>query len=201
MLNLNHNRITKVLTATFLTAMSAQPFAATLSDATISVTVQNAFDLVEDTELSFGTIRATADPAGTNVATLAIAADGSVTATPDNNATITQLTAGSVGQFTVSNAATFTDLTITFPGAATTLDNAIAPPTSPDFTVDTWVAIVRGGANDGVAYNAGAPNLQTDNTGTVSFDVGATLSTDANVTTSAYIDDVYDGDYTITVDY
>ena len=199
MLNLNQNRITKVLTATFLTVVATQSFAATLSDATISVTVQNAFDLVEDTELSFGTIRATADPAGTNVATLAIAGDGSVTATPDNNSTITQLTAGSVGQFTVSNAATFTDLTITFPGAATTLDNAIAPPTSPDFTVDTWVAVIRGGANDGLAY--AASNLQTDNTGSVSFDVGATLSTDTVVSTSGYIYDLYDGDYTITVDY
>ncbi|WDE05223.1 hypothetical protein SG34_028685 [Thalassomonas viridans] len=200
MLNLNHNRITKVLTATFLTAVSAQSFAAT-APSTVSVTVQNTFTLTEDTALSFGTVRATADPTGgVNIGTLVLAADGTTSTTAVANSSMTQLAAGSVGQFTVTNAAPFTNLTITFP-ADFELTAAAAPPGSPNFDIlqADWTAIIRGGANDGVAYAGG--NLQTDVAGTVSFDAGTSLKTDATVTTSAYIDAAYTGNYTMTVDY
>ena len=200
MLNLNHNRITKVLTATFLTVVSAQSLAAT-APATASVTVQNTFTLTEDTALSFGTVRATADPNGVaNFASLILAADGTTSTATVGNSSMTQLAAGSVGQFTVTNAAPFTNLTITFPPDFE-LQNGTAPPGSPNFDIfqADWTAIVRGGANDGVAYTPS--NLQTDVTGTVSFDAGTSLKTDATVTTSAYIDAAYTGNYTMTVDY
>ena len=202
MLNLNHNRITKVLSATLLTVVSTHSLAAT-APSTATVTVQNTFTLTEDTALSFGTVRATADPAGTHIGELALAADGTGTAsTTGANASMTELLAGSQGQFTVSNAAPFTDLTITFP-ADFELTATGAPPTSPTFDVlnADWVATITSGANATIAYNTGTPNLQTASDGTVSFDVGTSLKTDADASTTAYIDAAYTGSYTMTVDY
>lgn len=201
----NLNKITKILGVTFVLAASNTVYAST-APATATATVQNAFTLTEDTALDFGTVRATADNTGAlNIAAIILAADGSVTTSAVGNASLTQLSPGSVGQFSVSGAAAFTDLVITFPPDFT-LTAAVAPPGSPIFDVlaADWVAIVRGGVNDGVAYNAavGSENLQTDNTGAVSFDAGTSLKTDATVgSTGNYIDDVYNGTYTMTVDY
>jgi len=201
----NLNKITKILGVTFVLVASSNAMAAT-APSTVTATVQNAFLLGEDTALDFGTVRATADPVGVaNIATLVLAADGTTSTAAVGNSNMTQLLPGSVGAFTVTQAAPFTNLTITFP-ADFTLTATGAPPTSPIFDVlnADWTAIVRGGANDGAVYADAGPgtgNLQTDNLGSVSFDVGTSLKTDTAVTTTTYIDAPYVGSYTMTVDY
>jgi hypothetical protein len=205
----NLNKITKILGATLvLTASSYTSNALAASvNSTATTTVQNAFVLTEDTALDFGTVRATQDASGgTNISKLKLSSsDGTITLTADpaGTSTLSQLSAGSVGQFTVSGAAAYVDLKIVVPGTFN-LSNATAPSTSPDLVVTLPEFTVRGGANDGDAYVAttGNENLQTDSTGTVSFDLGATLSTDtATDTTTQYIDDVYSGTYAIEVTY
>ena len=197
----NLNKITKILGVTFVLAASGVASAATVSS-TATATVQNAFTITEDTELSFGTIRATAEPLGTNVATLVLAADGSVTTpAPGVNSALTQLLPGSVGQFSISNAAAYTNLTITDPSDFE-LTNGTAPGTSPTFDVTTFTYIIRGGANDGAAYTGTTTGaLQTDATGAVSFDMGATLSTDSDTSSTSYIDADYTGTYNMLVSY
>lgn len=197
----NLNKITKILGATFILVGSCNVLAETLNS-TATTTVQNAFTLTETTALDFGTVRAVADPTGgINIAQLVLAPDGtSTTPAVVGNSALTLLTAGSAGVISVTGAAAFTNLTVTFP-ANFTLTATGAPPTSPTFEVlnADWVGTVVGGANDGATY-AGA-NLQTDSAGVVGMNFGTTLKTDSVASTTAYIDAAYTGNYVLTVVY
>ncbi|MCZ2720692.1 DUF4402 domain-containing protein [Marinomonas sp. 15G1-11] len=168
---------------------------------TATVTVQNAFNLVEATPFTVGTIRATADPAGTETATVVIPADGSAptAATSGAPAAVSVLTAGTPATYTVDSAAGFTSLTLTLPAAPINLTAAAAPPGTPKFTLGTFTGYITSGPNNGTAY--AAANLQTDATGAVSFSVGATLTTDAAASTSPYIDGDYTGTFPVIVIY
>ena len=197
----NPNKITKILGATFILVSSNSALAATASG-TATVTVQNTFTLTQTTALSFGTIRAVAQSDGANVSTLVVLPDGTSTVTDDGSAEITSISPATPGAFAVSGAAPFVDLQIVFP-ATFELAFASAPPTSPRFQIPNtgWSAEIIGGANDGLAYNTGTPNLTTDNTGAVAFTVGATLTTDNATTSGSYLDETYTGTYTMTVNY
>lgn len=169
------------------------------SDAT--VIVNNAFTLSETAEMTFGTIRATAHVNGINTASLTLPADGTagaVTAATPADANIVVINQGTPASFSITDAAPFTTLTLTLPTNAITL---ATPGGDAEFTVDTFNAIIRGGQNDGDAYTTGTPNLRTDASGAVNFDVGATLHTDANSAPSDYLDGTYTGTYQIQVDY
>jgi hypothetical protein len=198
----NPNKITKILGATFVLVSSNSLLAETVSTATVSATVQNAFSLVETTALDFGTVRASAEAGGTNVGTLVLNPNGSTTVTSSANAAITSLGTPVPGVFTVSGAAPFTDLFVTFPGDFS-LTTAGAPPTSPTFDIPTgsWTGLITGGANDGATLASTTNIMQTTSTGGVVLTVGATLTTDADASSSPYIDAAYTGTYTMTVNY
>jgi hypothetical protein len=178
-------------------------FAETVTTATVTATVQNAFTLVETTPLSFGTVRAVADPTGgVNIAILTLSPAGVMTPTTGvANSALTSLSGGTAGVFTVSGAASFTNLTVTFP-VDFTLTTAGAPPGSPVFDIKQadWVGTIVGGVNGGSTY--AASNMQTDVSGGVALRVGTKLKTDSTVgTTSQYLDQLYSGTYTMEIAY
>lgn len=199
----NPNKITKILGATFVLVSSNSVFAEQVTTATVTTTVQNAFTLVETTPLNFGTVRAVADNTGAaNIAILTLSPAGAIVPTAGvANSALTSLGGANAGVFTVSGAASFTNLTVTFP-ADFTLTNGAAPPGSPVFDVlqADWVGTIVGGANDGVTYAGG--NMQTDVTGAVALNVGTQLKTDSAVgTTGQYLDAAYTGTYTMDISY
>jgi hypothetical protein len=175
-------------------------------DATVQVS--NAFTLQQDVAIDFGTLRifndeltATAGavvvtiPGNTNPMTLAAAAP--------TEADGTIIAAGAPGEFSISAAAPFTALTITFPAAAD-LTNTSAPSTTPTFSVlfAATTTYIVGGANDGSLLVPGTDDLVTDGTGAVGFRLGGVLSTDGGADTGeTYADGTYAGTFTLTVDY
>lgn len=172
-----------------------------------TVQVSNAFTLAEVTGIDFGNLRVFTDtnttttgevvvtiPGNTNPMTLAAAA----AAEADGNI----LAQGAPGEYTISGAAPFTALNITYPGAdSVTLTNQAAPPATPGFVVNFAAAqtFIVGGANDGVVYD-GTSNMITDGTGAVGFRLGGILNTEADTDTT-YADGTYAGTFTLTVDY
>jgi hypothetical protein len=204
----NPNKITKILGATFVLVSSNSVLAETIPAATATVTVQNAFTFLNPTPLDFGTIRATADTSGTNnfatltltpTATTATVASSAV----NGGAAVSSLVDGTQASFTVSGAAPFTDLEVTFPAdGATTLKGASLPASAANFTIGAWQAFVVGGLNDTDTITT-AGTMQTDAAGAVAMNVGATLTTDANGTsiTQNYQDAAYTGTYIVIVDY
>ncbi|MCP4320540.1 MAG: hypothetical protein GY787_01515 [Alteromonadales bacterium] len=197
----NLNKITKILGVTFVLSASASTFAQTVNS-TVTVGVQNAFTVTETTPLDFGTVRATADATNAaNFALLVLSPNGTYTPGAAVGASaISSLVPGTAGEFAISGAASFTNLTVTYPvDDADVLTTAGAPPLSPNFTIVSWNGIVVGGSNDGaVATN----NVQTDNTGAVGIKIGATLKTDKTTTnTGAYIDAPYSAAYTFDISY
>ncbi|ADZ89351.1 DUF4402 domain-containing protein [Marinomonas mediterranea] len=192
-------RLAKALTIGVLAVSSSIAMAAETVTGNASVTVQNAFNLSETTALSFGTIRATGDTAGTETAALQISSDGTSnnpTSTDSTAAAISVITAGNAAVFTIDSAAPSSNLTITLPSSAITLTSTLNDGL---FSIDTFEATITSGPRDGTAYSAG--NLLTDSTGAVTFAVGATLTTGTGATDGAYDDGSYTGTYSITVDY
>lgn len=172
------------------------------ADVQASVTVQNAFTFTNDAGLNFGTIRATADPTGTTTATIVMPANPSAdpVATDGTNASIAELVRGERALFSVSGVAPFGTLTLDSTGITGEVNAVTAPPGTPKFTIDTptfW--LLTGGAGTGAAITGGT--LQVDATGAATFNMGATLTTDAAATTSAYIDGEYRGTFALTLDY
>jgi hypothetical protein len=190
----------KLLFSLVAATCAATTIAAESVTSTATVVVQNAFVLTENQALSFGTIRAKADTAGSTTASLIIPADGSahsVTRTGTiAQSNIIEITAGAPATYSVSSAAPLTNLTITLPTTAIALtnNNSVA-----SFTIGSFGAHITSGANSGAAYSAS--NLQTDANGAVNFSVGATLTTDGSTPAADYTDGTFTGTYTITVSY
>ena len=172
---------------------------------TASVEVKNTLDIVETTSLNFGTIAAVAGSDDTNAATLVLdPSTGEVTAkaTADSGSiTPIDKTNVSPGTFTVSNAARYTNLNITLPKDADTIELKMenAAPESLKFTLGKFTAY----ANDkAVELNAttGAGKARTDENGNLVLLVGATLNTQKGGDAS-YDDAVYSGTYDVTINY
>jgi hypothetical protein len=212
----NPNKITKNMSGIFTLAGvatvyligSSNVFAETVSDATATVTIQNAFTLVETTPINFGTLRAFHDQTGTtNIASLILTPAGTSSITEVGTAKMTSLVPATPGLFSVTGAAPFTDLTVVFPAAITKLVAVGAPGTSPDFQIAAagagWAGTIEGGANDGAVLDTTTfDNLQTDVNGEVALNVGATLTTDVATTrTTAYIDAAYTATYSLEIKY
>ena len=195
------NKIAAGLAASLLLVSAAQAQETVSSVAT--ATVQNAFTLDETAAISFGTVRATADPAGTVQASIIIPANPTIDpSTPASGvaaAVMQILVPGTPGEYAVSGVAPFTSLTLTVPTGDINLTGASAPPSAPKLIADNWSGYILTGPNANTAY--AASNLQTDAAGEVTFAVGATLNTDDAASTTAYIDAVYSGNYDIVVEY
>lgn len=186
----------------------AVPFCAISATETFraEVTVQNAVVLTKDTDLNFGTVRALADPTGADIAKL------TVSATPDaspvsessdstDNALFAVIEDGEAASFTVSDAVPRAVLTIIDP-VKTNLEYENGQDTDrPDFGIGDWTYVMTSGGNDKVTYTPGTPNLEVGEDGTVSFNIGATLTTSSKVTSKPYADGVYSGTFQIEVAY
>lgn len=174
---------------------------------TASVTVQNTFTLAQVQALTFGTIRAVADPAGTQLGSIVVSPNPAIAQTASTNGTNASaqvITAGSAGQFSVTGAAPFANLNINFPATATNVTAPAAPPGTPKFVIAAttgWDAYITSGPNINTAYNDTTPNLQTSATGAVNFNLGATLTTDTVATTLPYTDATYTGNFNLVVVY
>ncbi|SBS26573.1 hypothetical protein MAQ5080_00556 [Marinomonas aquimarina] len=204
------NKLLKLSSLAALVALSGNYALAETATGNASVTVSNAFTLEETTPLSFGTIRAQVGsiPSSDEAAysELSLPADGS-NATVTNTASTGDGTASSIniidpgtpGTFSVSGAAPNQVLVITPPGAfdlTTTTGGAV-------FEVSIAEADIRitSGANANRTYSSGTNDLITDDSGSVTFDVGGTLSTDTDGNATNYRDVTYSGTYTMTVEY
>tara|TARA_R110002167_G_scaffold333039_2_gene540054 strand:- start:946 stop:1566 length:621 start_codon:yes stop_codon:yes gene_type:complete len=204
----NPNKITKILGATFILVSSNAALAAT-APGTVSVTVQNTFNLTETQVLDFGTIRAKNDNTNVaNFASLIITPNGTATpaissASVGTVATITSLSTPTMAIFTVDSAAPFTDLEVTFPPNFTLTTTGV-PANAAVFNIlnASWKGYVVGGTDDGTTIVDGE-TMQTDAAGAVVLQVGTSLDTDilGATTTSGYVDQAYTGTYTMTVDY
>jgi hypothetical protein len=206
----NPNKITKILGATFVLVSSNAALAAT-APGTVSVTVQNTFNLTESQVLDFGIIRASNDNTdAANFASLVITPNG--TATPTITATeavtgsaaaISSLGTPTMAIFTVDSAAPFTDLIVSYPEDFTLTTTGV-PAGAAKFNIlkANWNGIVVGGTNDGDSISD-QDTMQTDNLGGVVLQVGASLDTDilAGLATSGYVDQAYTGTYTMTIEY
>ncbi|TMP09372.1 hypothetical protein CWC11_04100 [Pseudoalteromonas sp. S3178] len=194
-------------TLAVVTAVSSfSSFAATESFEA-KVTVQNAVVLTKDNDLSFGTIRAIADPTGGEQATLVVNPDPdaspvSTQSNPVSNAaTISVIEDGEAAGFSVSDVVPNSILTITDPVNTLIVSSAGQGVNEPDFTVDSWTYFITSGTNAGALYTQATPNLQAGADGAVSFNIGAKLSTSSSVSSVDYPDGEYSGSFNIEVSY
>lgn len=172
---------------------------------TASVEVKNTLDIVETTSLNFGTIAAVAGSDDTNAATLVLdPSTGEVTAkaTADSGSiTPIDKTNVSPGTFTVSNAARYTNLNITLPKDADTIELKMenAAPESLKFTLGKFTAYANDKAVE-LDATTGAGKARTDENGNLVLLVGATLNTQ-KAGDASYDDAVYSGTYDVTIKY
>lgn len=172
---------------------------------TASVEVRNTLDIVETASLNFGTIAAVAGSDNTNVATLVLdPSTGEVTATATaDSGSITPIdkTNVSPGTFTVSNAARYTNLNITLPKDADTIELKMenAAPESLKFTLGKFTAYANDQAVE-LDGATGAGKARTDENGNLVLLVGATLNTQ-KAGNASYDDAVYSGTYDVTIKY
>lgn len=192
-----NNKILTTLFAASIIGVAATAQAETVTG-TASLTVQNAFSLVETTQLSFGTITvaaATGTHDSDDDATMVLSPEGG-TPVITNAATggaIGSIVAGTPATFDVSGAAPFTDLVVTMT-AGTTLTNAAAPPGNGAFTLSAFAARETGAT----ANIASLGSITTDLNGAKTFTLGATMTIDGS---SDYIDGLYSGTYNVEVAY
>ncbi|ANQ18269.1 DUF4402 domain-containing protein [Vibrio natriegens] len=172
---------------------------------TASVEVRNTLDIVETASLNFGTIAAVAGSDDTNAATLVLdPSTGEVTATATaDSGSITPIdkTNVSPGTFTVSNAARYTNLNITLPKDADTIELKMenAAPESLKFTLGKFTAYANDQAVE-LDGATGAGKARTDENGNLVLLVGATLNTQ-KAGNASYDDAVYSGTYDLTIKY
>ncbi|OIQ46898.1 MAG: hypothetical protein BM565_09315 [Gammaproteobacteria bacterium MedPE] len=197
------NKLTRIIAATALsTAVISSVSIAETGNGTASVEVKNSFDVAQTTPLSFGQIVAIATDltGGADKATLTVNSDGSTAdvIVDGTLASIVSITAGTAGTFTVSGAAPNTVLTI-----GSISDFKLTDPSGADtkeFDVTNLTTSV---------VTSGSPfTYDTDATGTLVFNVGATLETDTTGTTASgsevaipYENVTFTGTYTVSVDY
>ncbi|WAJ70815.1 DUF4402 domain-containing protein [Catenovulum adriaticum] len=173
-----------------------------------TVTVQNALTITEDASLNFGTIRAqlATDISGgaeSEVASLIIAADGSgVTAEEGDTSVIQSLEDGEPGAFSVGGAANYALLTVTVTADSTGITTGA--PGTPVFTMSDFAGYVTTGANPNTDFASGS-QVRASADGSLSFNLGATITVDTSLDTTndnaSYDDGTYTGSYTVAVDY
>lgn len=177
-----------------------------------TVTVKNAFSLTNDSDLNFGTIRASADTSGNEVATIVVSSNPATTAVTASatNAIIAELIAGSPATFSVSGASAFAYLTFDLSNATGNITSVSPAPAGTAFfkmSTPSIRVLTGGNANtnlDLTDLTVPAGQLQVDGAGEATFSLGATLSTSNNTddsTTLDYIDGDYSGTFEITLEY
>ena len=189
------NHINKTLVIAGVALASSVAVAQQTQTSTASVTVQNAFVLAESAALSFGTITAN-QVSGAAASSVTVNADGTTAVAGPG---IRQLAAGTAAAYDVSAAAPFTNLNIRVTADSTTLTNALAAPTNPDFVVDQFS--VTNGTLTNAITSAGGATFQTDATGALNIGLGATLTLPSATGDILLTDGTYEGQFTIEVSY
>lgn len=194
------NRITRIMAISAVSLLTVSGAHAADGAGTASVTVQGSFNVDETTPLSFGTVVAIANSNTTpDLATLKVDSDGVTAdiATNGNAAILTPIVAGTPATFTVSGAAPNTVLTLTTPG-----DFQLTDPSGTDTKAFDISGFEFTSITSGTAFT-----FDTDGTGTLVFNLGATLSTETPAGGGAadvaipYDDVTFTGTYTMTVNY
>ncbi len=187
-------------------AVAASTFGAYATSESFSATVkvQNTVVLTKDSDLDFGTIRAVADETGAVQSTLTINPEPTASPISTKNdvspAIISIIAQGSPASFTVSDVVPNARLTITDP-TASELNSDGQGLNEPNFTVGSWTYFITSGPNINNYYSSTTPNLTADGDGTVSFNIGATLSTASSASSEAYRDTDYTGNFQLEVAY
>jgi hypothetical protein len=192
-------KIASIATALSLISLNVSAETASFN---AGVKVQNAFTFTKTADLDFGTIRATADTAATETATLVLAANPATAATTASTdataAEIAVLAAGSPASFSVSGVSPFATLSITGTGITGAISPVTAPAGTAGFTLGTPTYYVLTGATPN---SVATTTIQVDSTGAATFNVGATLTTDAPTPASDSTDGDYSGPFTLLLDY
>lgn len=213
----NISIVAKAVGLALVVGVSAPALAAETATVSASVTVKNTFELTVTKPLSFGEITAIADTdAGGEQASLTISSNPTVQPSVDNGAAakaeIRSLLPGEAAEIAVAGVAPFSELTITLPEADDVIHlvAAAAPPNSPEFILSDFDAYITSGTNSGSVYLGAAGETQklltADASGAASFNVGATLSTEAMPAAAArfaqqYQDGEYTGSFSVVVEY
>ncbi len=206
-------------------AVLSAPAVAKTATANMTVTVKNAFQLQKDLDMNFGEIRAvhdetvaecagvflSPDPAVTTIRALDSTNDkpaGGSAATFCATADTAKMTAlgGTIqpAAFTVSDAADFTDMTMSLP-AKTTIENP--NPTGVDLAYVYPTAFRTTGTQGEIVLTCDATSctaaVQTDDTGGFSFNLGGGLITEPAAFVGAYGEGptAFTGSVTVTVEY
>jgi hypothetical protein len=200
------NQFSTTIIFASVTLASFATFAQQTEPSVATVTVQNAFVLTETAALSFGTITASYD-SGAATSSIILSPDGTQVA--DGDQQIKSLSNGTPAAYTITGAASFTNLKANLNKDTVELKNQNAPTTDPFFTLDTFT-IQAVGATEAKITSAALSEttaLVTNAQGEVTFSLGGTLSlpgggtfTDAG-TTKTLVDGDYTGTYSITVSY
>lgn len=163
----------------------------------VTVTVQNSVTLTSIQDLAFGTVTAISSNAAGDTAAMTVPITSSApTATAGASALIIPITGAKRGEYEVSDAPPFTPLDITLPATVPLAGGA----GSASFTVDHLaVGLVTGKGSNLTSPLANTYNATTNATGQLGFYVGGTLNT--AVSPLPYIEQTYQGDLKITINY
>lgn len=204
------NQLTKLAFLTAAGFASLSVSAATVNS-TATATVKNTFTLTNPTPLSFGSVRAVRSGTAAAVANLVVSANPATPADGETNGTavLETISGATRAVFEISGAAPFGEFVITYPAAdvSLTADPAVVGPGAPSLTLvggaAAWSAYMLTGPRANQVYDGTTNKLQATNTGTLQFNVGATLRTAPGVAGAAliYPDAVYSGNYTLEVNY
>lgn len=196
---LKRNKIFLAMLASSV-VVSASAFAEESVSSTATITVQNAFDLVEVTPMSFGTITVATpglDSGATDGANITLKGDGTSVIDDKTVATtggsIRSLVEGTPATFEISNAAGFSGMDIILETDPISMKNLGAPEDNGTFTISDFKSYDADG--DETSEN----KIITGEDGTATFIVGAKLALDPK--SKKYIDGQYTANYEIKVKY
>ena len=204
--------LTRVALAASIATFSFGALAVENANFNATVTVQNAFTLTNDSDLNFGTIRASADTAGATSASITVSSNPATSATTLNgtDSIIAELVAGSPATFSVSGASAFAYLTFDLTNATGDITSVSPAPAGTAFfkvSATSIRVLTCDNANtnlDLTDLTVTAGKLQVDGSGAATFSMGATLTTSNNTgdsTTLDYIDGEYSGTFEVTLEY
>ena len=206
-------KLSALVSALAIMTLAPSANAAEQTDITASVEVANSFDMAATAQLSFGTISAFWDDSGDGTgvqATLSIPSNpgSEITAasTDDTAAKIISIVDGTPATIEITGAAPNTALTVTTPAVPIAVSN-VDPTITDTFNISalTTYATTTGGSAFGNIIDATNKTFETDDSGNLTFNLGATLQTQAPAddsgTLQAYGDGTYQATVTVVVDY
>ncbi|WP_019962324.1 hypothetical protein [Woodsholea maritima] len=194
-----------VLAASATGVASAQ----VIENINVSVTLNNALAITENTPLNFGTITMISD--GTNAPAGSMTPAGAFSNTSTGTSNMLVLTAGTAGSYTVSTGIpSFTNVTVSWPLTGGTLSASGVPSTNGSFTVvpSATPVVAPGAGSIGTCTDAGGPpattrscTMTTNGTGDVTFALGGTITASSATANFQATNTVYTGTIALTANF